>query len=93
VHVTGILVNDKDVAADVKDAQATERDVFVAIRIGDAMGIQEPIKGLTKGSQLHLRGEWITREKAKAHGGERMSVLHFIHHPIGFICTTVKCYS
>ena len=36
--------------------------------------------------------EWIPREQAYAHGGEQLSVLHFTHHPIGFVCTSERCY-
>jgi endonuclease G, mitochondrial len=75
VTVVKILVNDADVSRDLKDARSTGRAIFVAIRSGDAMGIQEKMKGLNVGSALHLRGECITREKARAHGGDRMSVL------------------
>ncbi|GGR02006.1 hypothetical protein [Deinococcus ruber] len=84
---------DTRIQADVQDCIATQRPVFVAIRYGDRMGIQEPVEGLQEGAALHLKGEWITREQAQDHGGERMSVLHFTHHPIGFICTPVSCYS
>ena len=92
IAVTRIVVDDPDVSKDVKDAKATGRDVFVAIRFGDSLGIQETIKGLNKGAALKLKGEWITKEKALAHGGEKLSVLHFTHHPLGFICTPVKCF-
>jgi len=93
IQVTKILANAPEVSTDLKDAQKTGRDIFVAIRFGDAMGVQEKIKGLTAKAQLHLKGEWITKEKAHDHGGEKMSVLHFTHHPLGFICTEVKCYA
>ena len=81
------------VTKDLKNAKTTGRDVFVAIRFGDSMGIQEPIKGLDKGVTLHLKGEWITKDKAQSHGGAKMSVLHFTHHPVGFACTQIKCYA
>jgi endonuclease G len=93
VAVTKILANAAGVKADVLDAKATGRDVFVAIRIGDSMGILEPVKGLTVSAALHLKGQWITRQKAQAHGGVKMSVLHFTHHPVGFTCTPIKCYA
>lgn len=93
ILVSKILAEDPDVAKDLKDAKAKQREVFVAIRFGDSMGIQEPIKGLDQNADLHLKGEWITKEKAQAHGGDKMSVLHFTHHPLGFICTEVKCYA
>jgi hypothetical protein len=92
IVVTKIIVDDPDVSKDLKDAKAKAREVFVAIRFGDSMGVQEEIKGLKAGAALKLKGEWITKEKALAHGGEKMSVLHFTHHPLGFVCTPVKCY-
>ena len=93
VVVTKILKDDPDVSKDLKDAKAKACEVFVAIRFGDSMGILEPIKGLNPGAALHLKGEWIPKEKAQQHGGAKMSVLHFTHHPVGFICTQVKCYA
>ena len=84
---------DSRVQADIQDCIATRRAVFVAIRFGDNLGIQVPVQGLTDGAALHLKGEWITRDQAQSHGGEKLSVLHFTHHPIGFICTPVACYS
>jgi endonuclease G len=93
IQVTKILANATEVSTDLKDAQKTGRDIFLAIRFGDAMGIHDKIKGLTAKAQLHLKREWITKEKTHDHGGEKMSVLHFTHHPLGFICTEVKCYA
>ena len=93
IAVSKILKDDPDVTKDLKNAKSTGRDVFVAIRFGDSMGILEPVKGLDKGVTLHLKGEWITKDKAQSHGGAKMSVLHFTHHPLGFICTQVKCYA
>ena len=70
-------------------------DVFVAIRVGDSMGITKPIVGLEDGVGLDLKGEWIPKEKAFAHGGRALSVLHFTHHPLGFICVDepAACFS
>ena len=67
----------------------------IAIRIGDSMGIQDDILGLEDGVGLKLKGEWIPRERARSHGGRPMSVLHFTHHPLGFICVEepAACYS
>jgi endonuclease G, mitochondrial len=42
--------------------------------------------GIKKNVELHIRGEWIPRDKAYEHGGENMSVLHFTHDPLGYIC-------
>lgn len=93
IIVVKILQNDAAVSTDVKDALAKKRNIFVAIRFGDSLGIQESIPGLKAGVAVHLRGEWIPADKALAHGGAKMSVLHFTHHPIGFICTPVKCFN
>jgi len=93
VRVTEVLHDDPDVAADIKRNIDAASDVFVAIRYGDQMGLPSVPPGLDAGAQLRLKGEWIPREHAQNHGGEAMSVLHFTHHPIGFICTPDKCFS
>jgi hypothetical protein len=95
ITVTELLEGAPAVNADVTRVLGSGEDVFVAIRIGDSMGILEPIEGLVAEVGLHLRGEWIPRERAQSHGGEPMSVLHFTHHPLGFICveTPARCYS
>lgn len=93
VTIAEIIESDPDVDADLHNNLADKSDVFVAIRYGDRMGIMEPIEGLDEGANVHLRGEWITKERAKEHGGRVLSVLHFTHHPIGFVCTEEKCFS
>jgi len=93
VRIDDVLHGDPDVDADVKRNIDNHSDVFVAIRFGDRMGILKPIPGLDPGVKLRLKGEWIPREQAQNHGGEKMSVLHFTHHPIGFTCTPEKCFS
>jgi endonuclease G, mitochondrial len=93
VHVVKILTSDPDVATDLNKSLTDALDVFVAVRIGDSLGIAKPIPGLKAKLALHLKGEWIPKAKAQAHGGRKMSVLHFTHHPLGFICTPAKCFS
>jgi hypothetical protein len=93
VTLIDIIKSDTDVDADLQNNLAGQSDVFVAIRYGDRMGISEPIEGLDEGATLHLRGEWITKEKAREHGGRVLSVLHFTHHPVGFVCTVKDCFS
>ena len=93
VTVTATDQADPAIGADVTDCLETKRAVFVAIRFGDAMGVQGAIEGLEVGAKLHLKGEWITRDQAQSHGGEQLSVLHFTHHPVGFVCTPMACYS
>lgn len=93
VRIDKVEQGDPDVDADIKRNVDNHSDVFVAIRFGDRMGILKPIPGLDPGVKLRLKGEWIPREQAQNHGGEKMSVLHFTHHPIGFTCTPQKCFS
>ncbi|MBL7881476.1 MAG: hypothetical protein JNN23_16715 [Chryseobacterium gambrini] len=93
INVSGIIDASTVVLNDVEKCKNEKLPVFVSVRYGDKMGIEEPInEGLEEGGTLHLRGEWIPADKAYSHGGERMSVLHFTHHPLGFICTSSKCY-
>jgi endonuclease G len=93
VRIDDVLQGDPDVDADIKRCVDGRLDVFVAIRYGDRMGILTPIPGLDAGAKLRLKGEWIPRDQAQNHGGEKVSVLHFTHHPIGFTCTPQKCFS
>ncbi len=86
ITVSELLEGNPAVNPDVQRVLDEGDDVFVAIRIGDSMGITKTILGLVDGVGLDLKGEWIPRDKAQAHGGRAISVLHFTHHPVGFIC-------
>lgn len=93
ITVKEIVDTDIDVDKDLTNSMEKSLPVFVSIRFGDRAGIPQPIKeGIDEGCEVHLRGEWIPKEKAYAHGGEKMSVLHFTHHPLGFVCTEERCY-
>jgi endonuclease G len=95
ITVTELLEGNPAVNADVERVLDSGDDVFLAVRIGDSMGITKPIVGLVAGAGLKVQGEWIPRDEAQAHGGRPMSVLHFTHHPLGFICVEqpAQCYS
>jgi hypothetical protein len=93
IHVTDAKLIDPDVQKDVNRCIQQKAAVFIAIRYGDKLGISTPIKkGLSVNDKLDLKGEWIPADKAYSNGGEKMSVLHFTHKPIGFVCTMEKCY-
>jgi len=93
VELTEIKSTYPDIEADMNRCLQDKAPVFVAVRYGDKMGISQPIQqGLDEGNVLHIKGVWIPEDKAYSHGGEKMSVLHFTHHPVGFICTPEKCY-
>lgn len=89
-----IIQSVEDIKDDIQQCKEEGSPVFVAIRFGDRLGINQPIKnGMDEGDKLHLKGQWIPKDKAYSHGGEKMAVLHFTHHPAGFTCTAEKCYS
>jgi hypothetical protein len=96
VHLKDVIECDVDVKQDVQDNLDTNGRIFVSIRYGDSMGITQGLdqleSALEEGTELKLRGEWITKEKAYSHGGEQLSVLHFTHRPLGFVCTPSDCY-
>ncbi len=94
VTVNELVDADVDVERDVARVMDTGEDVFVSVRFGDRMGITETIDGLAAGARIHVRGEWITRQAAHDHGGRDLSVLHFTHDPLGFICVgdPEECY-
>ena len=94
ITIEEVLEVNAAVADDVQRVLTGNEDVFLAVRVGDSMGISKPIVGLVVGVGLKVKGEWIPRDKAFAHGGEKLSVLHFTHHPLGFICveTPAECF-
>lgn len=96
INITQLVTpsNDNAIDNDVRDCITHSSKVFLAVRYGDNEGLSQPIDGnINQGDKLHLKGQWITAEKAYAHAGEKTSVLHFTHHPVGFICTVEKCFS
>jgi endonuclease G, mitochondrial len=92
INVRDVLKNDPDVAGDIERVRSEAEPVFVSIRFGDRMGLRQPVPGVHEGLGLRFQGEWIPKERAYAHGGERMSVLHFTHHPLGFVCNGSRCW-
>lgn len=93
ISVLEIADTDPDVQQDLDRVIAQQERVFVSVRYGDRQGLEEPVPDIDLGVELRIRGEWIPKEKAYAHGGEKLSVLHFTHQPIGFICNPSACYS
>lgn len=93
ISVLAVNDTDPDVQRDIDRVITQQERVFVSIRYGDRQGLEEPVPGVEAGLSLRIRGEWIPKDKAYAHGGELLSVLHFTHQPIGFVCTPDACYS
>ncbi len=90
--VTAVLATDPDIQNDLQRVIDGNEKVFLSIRYGDRMGLANPVPGVADGSALKLRGEWIPKDRAYAHGGEKLSVIHFTHHPIGFVCNAEECW-
>jgi endonuclease G len=80
VELTDVIASDVDVDDDVRRHLASHAYVLVAIQYGN-----HQIPGLIQGAAIRLRGAWITAEQAHPVGGERLSVLHFTHAPVGFV--------
>jgi endonuclease G len=93
VQVTHVRLHDPDVEEDLSRCIDKQELVFVAIRHGDRMGIPGEVPGLTESATIELKGEWIPREQAYAHGGEKLSVMHFTHHDLGFVAVNGQIYS
>jgi endonuclease G len=86
VELIDVIASDPEVDGDVREHLASHAYVLVAIRYGDPhRGFPEPIPGLVQGADLRVRGRWVPAAQAYPTGGEKLSVLHFTHSPVGFI--------
>jgi endonuclease G len=92
LNVTEVIEGDPDINDDLQRVIKERERVFLSVRFGDRMGLPRPVPGMRDGSELRVRGEWITKERAYSHGGEKMSVIHFTHHPLGFVCDAQQCW-
>ena len=60
--------------------------IFVAVHYGDAEGIAEPIPNLNPGQPIIIKGKFVpARQAYKTEDNPGFPVLHFTHHPIGYI--------
>lgn len=82
VELTDVIESDIDVDDDVQGHVSSHACVLVAIQYGNH---GHEIPGLIAGADIRVRGAWIAAERAYPVGGERLSVLHFTHAPIGFV--------
>lgn len=61
------------------------QEIFVAVRFGDHVGLVDPVP-FVEGKMTRLQGEYI--DSADAYSTPEnpgLSVLHFTHHPAGFV--------
>jgi hypothetical protein len=75
------------------DRSIVSDEAFCAIRYGDDLGISEPIPGLQEGNPIELQGEYIDANHAyPSIGNPGDPVIHFTHHPIGYVIYAGKRY-
>ena len=59
--------------------------IFVAIRFGDNEGLVDPVP-FVEGEMTRMQGEYIDAANAyPTEDNPGLSVLHFTHHPVGFV--------
>jgi hypothetical protein len=66
----------------------TGQTLFVAVRFGDGEGLSERIPNLAAGKPIELQGEYIDAMRALPGPDNEnpvLPVLHFTHHPVGFV--------
>ncbi|CAD6549753.1 hypothetical protein LMG28727_05031 [Paraburkholderia kirstenboschensis] len=71
-------------------------EVFVAIRFGDNEGLSEEIPGLQAGQPIEVQGEYIPEASAYPtddNSDPVLPVLHFTHHPVGYVRYAGQYYS
>ena len=84
IEVIDIVGGDKASVAD---------EAFCAIRYGDNLGLKEKISGLKEGEEIELKGEYIDKNHAlPGVGNPGDPVIHFTHHPVGFVNYNGKHY-
>lgn len=74
--------------ADFTPESLVGQDVFVAVRFGDTEGLDHEIKDLAEQQPIELQGEYITSADAyptEDNTNPVRPVLHFTHHPVGFV--------
>ncbi|WP_259384146.1 hypothetical protein [Bacillus thuringiensis] len=75
------------------DASTIPDELFCAIRYGDNEGLGEPISGLESGNPIELQGVYIDKNHAyPSIGNPGDPVLHYTHHPVGFVVYNGKRY-
>ncbi len=67
------------------DGLQVSEQIFVAIRFGDNEGLVDPVP-FVQGERTRMQGEYIDAAQAyPTEDNPGLSVLHFTHHPVGFV--------
>jgi hypothetical protein len=78
------------------DLNITGQVVFCAVRSGDSEGLGTEIPGLAVGQPIEMQGEYVDDHDCYPlpdNENPVYPVLHFTHHPIGFIRYHDEFYS
>ena len=62
--------------------------MFVAVRFGDTEGLDSQVVDLRAGQPIEIQGEYIDEAHAyptQDNHNPTLPVLHFTHHPVGYI--------
>lgn len=93
-HQHLIITIDKVLDIHGGDASIVKGDAFVAIRFGDNLGLKSEIPGLAEGQPIEMQGEYIDANHAyPSTGNPGDAVIHFTHHPVGYILYQGQKYS
>lgn len=78
------------------DQDITGQTVFIAVRFGDTQGLDHEIDGLAEGKPIEIQGEYISAGDAYATEDNTdpvLPVIHFTHHPVGYVLYGDEYYS
>lgn len=82
IYATVTQVLDNPNNTEVAPAQR----VHVAIQFGDSNGLPAAVPGFAPGQDVELRGVYVSLAQAyAAPNGEHLPVIHFTHHPLGYV--------
>jgi hypothetical protein len=72
-------------------------EIFVAVRFGDNIGLDSEVPGLEVDQPIEIQGEYISSAEAYKtqdnSGTPPLAVLHFTHHPVGYVSYQGQYYS
>jgi hypothetical protein len=92
-HQHLIIQNIRVINTENLNANTVENEAFVAIRYGDSLGLPAPVPDLKTGEEIEIQGEYIDRNHAsKSSDNPGDPVLHFTHHPLGYVIYHGKKY-
>ncbi|MEQ5843163.1 MULTISPECIES: hypothetical protein [Paraburkholderia] len=95
-HQQFIVTIDKVVKFDGGTQNLVGTEVFLAVRFGDSEGLAHEIPGLQAGQPIEAQGEYIAEASAyptEDNDNPVLAVLHFTHHPVGYVLYQGQYYS